>query len=638
MDGSRYPITLTASETVSDALRQLHKHGAIRSGYPQLLQGQNVLNHQQTWRELRASAADDLQLVLLRPVLVVDISDNALGFCGIDALVTGMQGASLRALSLARTGLCGEEAGLKVAQLLQSSPSLESLDLSGNNGFGAISLVASGIDIASIASAMPTCYSLHSLTLADCSLEGSSGGRDLAFLVSMLPNLKSFNIRSNNHLCAQGLLAFAEGLSRADLGCSIQKLSLEDTGLEEGFGGDAAAQIFAKMPQLAELTLANNALGLAGLVALGDCMPDVTRLTKLDMKKCSLPSDLSSENFDVLVAKCPMIGSIDLEEEQGFDAIVSLQSLPYLRNMQSDSANLCLQHIKESGFENLDSLELGADENENIVALIALCASSNLRALSLDHGCLQTVNDGIALARLLAAMDVLESLSLYGNLSFGWQAFPAFAEAAPRSRLRFLNLGECGLAGCDSGRALASLMQQMPELCSLCLRKNHRLQNSGLLAFAERLSCHGSLATLDLSCCAASGQVGTGAILNIVEALPSLRTLSVSGNTQLQEDALRSLLDAVVSKTAVRSLSLASCGLSARDMNLQDIFFPDVECQLESLDLSGNSEIGALGLQTLVPWLPSTIQRLDLGDCGLESVAGGAAIAALVRKCSHEQR
>ena len=577
-----------------------------------------------------------MQLVLLKPSLDVDFSDNSLGPAGMDALTAGFPeggacGAQLRAVSLARIGLYGEEGGRMVARLLQAAPGLETLDLSGNNGFGAVSLLSSGLDVASIVLGMPS-YSLHTLILADCSLDAPSGFA-LAALLTTFPNLKNFDIRSNNHLKAEGLRFFAEGFAQAlrGLRCSIRRLDLGDTGLQNVNGGKAVARILRLMPQLAVLNLADNAgLGLDGFLAMGNELEHCS-LVKLDLRKSGLPRDLDSRHFEGLLAKCPSIQLIDVDEKHSFHDWRSLQSVSCLRAARSDQANFASLHpqlITSSDSSELQQETLGFG-GVSTLGTVELRAHFQLQSLCLDHSNLQTWTDGVALARLLGAMDLLENLSLYGNHDFGKHAFQAFVSSCPRhSNLRFLNLGECGLEGVDSGKALANIVGVLPGLSSLCVQKNHRLRNDGLHSFATVLCCC-NLVALDLGCCSLMGRTGAVTVQCILEFMPALHTLSLSGNPQLQQAGLCLVLGEVLPDTNIRSLSLASCGFSPHDMDLQDLFRPRSP-RLESLNLSGNTEMGALGLQTLLPQLPTSLQQLDLSDCGLESNAGGAVLSELL--------
>ena len=650
MDGSCHLLSLTGTASIDDVLRLLHECGAIPAGCPELLLGHRILGRQELVCDV--AGCDGLQLVLLRASLHVDLSDNSLLPSGVDALLNGLTSPTnqLRAVSLARTGLCGEEGGTVVARLLQACPGLEFLDISGNNGFGAVSLLSSGIAVSSIAAGIPTCYALQHLAMPDCGIDGSTSGRQLGHFLVMLPNLQKLDIHSNNHLGPDGVMAFAQTLRALNKTMSsLQVVNLGDTGIEGGAGGMAVAQMLARMPQLITLDLANNGgFGVQGLLAVGqhlDAAPDRI-LAKIDMQHCSLPRDLEPHHFDALLAKCPNMEVIDVGEEHAFDSLPPLNAAPRLRAVRPDDESLAMWHDLQvelagasiSASLQEESLNLGdASGSLNADAIVELCKSSHLRSLKLEHGSLTTCDDGIALARLLGAMDSLENLSLYGNHGFGAHALGAFVKSCPRCcSVRLLNLGECGLAGSDSGTALAHLVEKMPGLSSLHVRKNFRLKNDGVHSFASALSCN-AMEALDLGGCSLAKRTAAAAILRIVEISPALRTLSVSGNPQLEETGLCLLVEQILLNTSVRSLSLASCGLSVQDMHLQTLF-PSGSSRLESLDLSGNTEIGPQGLQDLLCQLPISVQHVDVSDCGLESVSGGAAIASLVQRCNGRGR
>ena len=638
MDGSCHLLSLRGSTSVDDVLHLLHARGAVPGGCPELLLGHRILGRHCLWRDV-AAGCDELQLVLLRASLHVDFSDNLLLPSGVDALVQGLPSRAnqLRAVSLARTGLCGEEGGTIVARLLQACPSLEFLDISGNNGFGAVSLLSSSVSVSSIAAGIPTCYSLQHLVMSDCGIDGSTSGRHLAHFLAMLPNLQKLDIHSNNHLGSDGVLAFAQTLRSSNKTmCSLQVVNLGDTGVEGAAGGTAIAQMLASMPHLFMLDLANNGgFGAQGLLAFGqhlDSTPDRT-LAKIDLQHCSLPGDLEPHHFDALLAKCPNMEVVDVGEEHAFDSLSSLNTAPRLRAVRSDDESLAIWHDLHLQLAGTSASPQQESFNLGDTLVIELCKSSRLRSLKLEHGSLTTCDDGIALARLLGAMHSLENLSLYGNPTFGAHAFGTFVKSCPRCcSVRLLNLGECGLAGSDSGTALAHLVEKMPGLSSLLVRKNFRLQNDGVHSFASALSCN-AMEALDLGCCSLAKRTGAAAVLRIVQMSPALRTLSVSGNPQLEEIGLCLLVEQILLNTSVRSLSLASCGLSMQDMHLQTLF-PSGSSRLERLDLSGNTEIGPQGLQALLCQLPISLQHVDVSDCGLESVSGGAAIASMVPRCN----
>ena len=61
--------------------------------------------------------------------------------------------------------------------------------------------------------------------MADCSLEGRLAGYSLTVLLSLLPGLKKLDMRSNNHLKAEGLKAFADSLVTSATASHVAGLS-----------------------------------------------------------------------------------------------------------------------------------------------------------------------------------------------------------------------------------------------------------------------------------------------------------------------------------------------------------------------------------------------------------------------------
>ncbi|CAJ1398701.1 unnamed protein product [Effrenium voratum] len=547
---------------------------------------------------------------MLRPCLALDASDNSLGPVGLHTLVDGLRGPLLR-VSLARTGLFGRVGGQAVARLLRASPGLGSLDVSGNNGFGAASLCATGIDLGALAAEIPISYSLRTLVLADCSLEGVAGGQQLAAVVAKLRNLDSLDMHSNNNLGPSGLLAFSHGVSSR---CRVSCINLEDTGLEELDGGLAAATLLSKMPSLRTLKLSNNILSPLGLQALAESVPQNNTISCLELRSCGL---LSAGNaLHLLAARCRSLEVLDVGEEH-------FESLPPQALCCARMTTAQLLELKPRSLQTLDlsKSQLGSAELHMLAKLLE--AQLELRSLKLDHCKL----DG-SLTQLFEAPGLWQ-LSLTCCSGFG-SAMMDLTSALETSPLRRLDLTECGLEGTAGGHDLGRLLPKLPALQHLCLAKNYKLENTGLQAFGQELAGgRHQLSELNVSCCSLVGAEGAHVVMAILGSLPSLESLSVCSNPSLGLLGVAALLEQVPS--TVSSLALASCGLSAPlpEQNLSRLG------HLTGLDLSANT-VGSEGLEQLALQLPQmSLQQLDLADCGLESGAGGAAVTALLARC-HE--
>lgn len=249
MDGSVIQLKVSLTATCNDVISSLHRRGVISTGCPRLLLGTSLLEGGTCLSETGVSDGSELQLVLSQPCLNLDVSDNNLGDTGLEALVEGLPGP-LQRVSLLRSGLCGKAGGRAVAKLMKASPGLEFLDLSGNNGFGAVSLGDTGIDLKALAAEIHSCYSLVHVTLADCSLEGFLGGQQLACLLYKTPNLQRLDVHSNNNLGSTGMLALSSALSALRRPLKLTGMTLEDTGLEGEEGGDSAGILLHQIPFL----------------------------------------------------------------------------------------------------------------------------------------------------------------------------------------------------------------------------------------------------------------------------------------------------------------------------------------------------------------------------------------------------
>lgn len=661
MDGSVFSVKISLAATCDDLITLLHRRGTISNGCPRLLLGSSLLDGSERLTDMGVSDGSELQLILSRPYLHLDASDNNLGAAGLEALVEGLPGPLQRA-SFLRNGLCGKAGGQAVAKLLKASPGLEFLDVSGNNGFGSVSLCDTGIDLKALVAEIHTCYSLLHLILADCSLEGLVGGQHLASLLCKAPNLQCLDVHSNNNLGTSGVLALARAVGTFKRPVKLTSLTLEDTGLEEENGGAAVAEILNCMPLLTQFNISNNLLLATGFQALVENMPGKTCLSRLGACNVGLPHRLDREAamcFQLLLSKCPELQVVESEGhffEGPPDLTESLSRMDLLKASGEVDSSTQLPKISQLALEHpLSAADLQLLTGLSLQELQKL-ASFSLGALNANlHG----TEGGLLLINVLVALPNIQHLSFntsssscagspwasdvvlsillesLGAPTHGPINRPHISQSFPRLQLTLLksiNFSECGLQA-DAGYILAELLQALPQLRYLSLAKNHRLENAGLHAFGRRLQeeryVH-LLAEIDLSCCSIVGEEGKVAIIAILQKLPDLQTLALSSNPGLGSHNAASLLEHVVSYTRISSLSLASCGISASDAHFN--LGPSRSLHLTSLDISGNTEIGPSLKSFTLPKM--NLQRLNLSDCGLES-ANGASLAALLSQCQN---
>lgn len=666
MDGSEIQLKVSLAATCNDVISSLHRRGVISTGCPRLLLGTSLLEGGARLSETGVSDGSELQLVLSKPCLNLDASDNNLGDTGLEALVEGLPGP-LQRVSLLRSGLCGKAGGRAVAKLMKASPGLEFLDLSGNNGFGAVSLGDTGIDLKALAAEIHSCYSLVHVTLADCSLEGFLGGQQLACLLYKTPNLQFLDVHSNNNLGSTGMLALSSALSALRRPLKLTGMTLEDTGLEGEEGGDSAGILLHQMPSLTSLNISNNLLLSAGLQALVKSMPDTTCISRLDACNIGLPYKLGLQEADffrLLLEKCSDLKFVE-SEGHTFDGPPQFSEILFQMELIRipgefhdqiellDISQLVLDHpLVPTDFKRLTGLSL-----QQLQRLHSFNLNSLNHSLHSLPGNVGGIEGGIVLVKVLGAMPSIEHLSFNASrlgaawtLGVGQVLIESLRQSGigregrdgsqlmiPRlqlTSLKSIDLSECGLHA-DAGSMLAELLQALPGLRSLSLARNYRLENAGVQAFANRFTDEAgghSLAEIDLSCCSLAGEEGKVAVLAILEHFPELHTLTVSSNPGLGP-CVAALLEHVLCNTEISSLSFGSCGISAVRLNLASRRSP----HLTSLDMSGNT-IGPLGLQSFTSQLPKmNLQQLNLADCGLESRAGGDAIAALVSQSQSMQ-
>jgi len=126
-----------------------------------------------------------------------------------------------------------------------------------------------------------------------------------------------------------------------------------------------------------------------------------------------------------------------------------------------------------------------------------------------------------------------------------------------------LGIEGCGLAGAAGGRAAARLLEALPQLWELGLSGNDELGAEGLLALAEDLPRSNVLRLLDLQDCGLVGARGGSALASLVQALPLLQELDLERIPDFSAEGISTFLREGPSVgSQLCSISFGECGLA----------------------------------------------------------------------------
>ncbi len=318
---------------------------------------------------LDASVAAVLaQAVLAGAVRDVDLSECTFAAGAMQTLLqqlilhsslgTPEVGQALRSLSLRSCSITAAAAN-SLADLMATSPSLTTLNLSGNVALG-------DAGAAQIARALAQCRTLRSLDLSGCEI-GPEGCGQLAAGLAECPGLQRLAL-ADNHVGAEGLLALAAALQRQGSNAGLQHLALDGNHIR----GASLQQQQQLPPSLRSLSVSRNNLGDAGVAWLQLALAPCAHLSELDLSEASI-FDAGATPFASLLDSHPQLSALQCSRNSmlgpgGYRLVAAVSRHPGLRSFKGDEARIMGEILEpgragEAGWWMSEKREGGAAES-----------------------------------------------------------------------------------------------------------------------------------------------------------------------------------------------------------------------------------------------------------------------------------
>ncbi|XP_044147350.1 leucine-rich repeat-containing protein 31 [Bufo gargarizans] len=183
-------------------------------------------------------------------------------------------------------------------------------------------------------------------------------------------------------------------------------------------------------------------------------------------------------------------------------------------------------------------------------------------------------------------MDIKED-ELDSDTSGWWKVKQFMEKFGKKAEIHFINLNNCGLTAAGI-KELGSLMSFLPDVEEIDLSWNE-LVGGAMMMLTPHL-CHVSrLRILNLSNCGLTAD-DAGALGEALQHIPNLQDLDLSWNSHLG-GALSRLTQHFSSNCELKSLNLTECSLQAEDGDSLARAFSKM-ARMEVLELSENKELG----------------------------------------------
>ncbi|XP_040284137.1 leucine-rich repeat-containing protein 31 isoform X1 [Bufo bufo] len=184
-------------------------------------------------------------------------------------------------------------------------------------------------------------------------------------------------------------------------------------------------------------------------------------------------------------------------------------------------------------------------------------------------------------------MDIKED-ELDSETSGWWKVKQFMEKFGKKAEIHFINLNNCGLTAAGI-KELGSLMSFLPDVEEIDLSWNE-LVGGAMMMLTPHL-CHVSrLRILNLSNCGLTAD-DAGALGEALQHIPNLQVLDLSWNNHLG-GALSRLTQHFSSNCELKSLNLTECSLKAEDGDSLARAFSKM-ARMEVLELSENKELGS---------------------------------------------
>ncbi|CAG9462786.1 unnamed protein product [Pedinophyceae sp. YPF-701] len=433
----------------------------------------------------------------------------------------------------------------------------------------------------------------------------------------------------------ENLNAFAGSLEVLDLhGCRL--------GRRIPLSSPVWSRVLPSLTALRELVLRGNDLGPYGYREVARSLPQLTRLTVLDLRDTDCPADPSEGVLDLLHALPRSLQELRLGDNESF-------GVPFAANALLDASARAVDalagRIARGEFPELAVLDLGCTGVGEYVAAVAaaLPGTPKLRELSLEG--LDAEPDACdAVSAALRHVPLLEVLHVGGN-ELGPPCVEALARKLPRTLRRLY------LHSIDGGMAARGTLELAAAVPSLRRLEALMLSSAGLTASAglfQALAGLPELQELDLQDNAdafAGGDPGGcpgAAFAAMLARSPRLRYLRLGRCRLAGAGVFQHVAEGLCGCAgALQTLSLDSNGLGAREGRwLAEVVSRGMPA-LQHLDLYGNALAedegdGLLWLLRGVCWGAPELRNLGLDGNGIGPSLGQCADA--VRAALEELR
>ena len=411
-----------------------------------------------------------------------------------------------------------------------------------------------------------------------------------------------------------------------------------------------------KHKTLNKLDLCEINLTLTIAESLAQSLPELSALQKLTISGLTECSDEAVTKL-VSAIKHTTLEELELSEMNLTSAAAvalgqSLPELPSLQKLEISGSHGCSLHLEFPVLGELKIKRWPEFSAEAVTRLIAVIKHKPLEKLELSEIHLTSAVAEV-LGQLLPELSALQTLKISGLAQCSDDAVTKLVTAIKHKTLEKLTLCEMNL----TSTIAESLAQSLPELTAL-----RTLKLSGLIKCSDEVATrlgaiikHKTLEKLDLSKIHLTSAVAESLGQTLPE-LSALRTLKVSGLIECSDDAVTRLVTAIKHKTLEKlelgeinptSAAAVALGQSLSELpSLQNLKIScSDECNLQlgfsvlrEVKISGVTEFSAEAVTRLINVIKNKpFDKLNLREINLTS-AVAEALGQLLRELSALER
>ena len=487
----------------------------------------------------------------------------------------------------------------------------------------------------SLGQSLPELSALQTLRISDVTLCSVEAGTKL-FAGIKHKTLQELELSRINLTSAA---AVTLGQSLPELS-ALQTLRISDVTL---CSVEAGTKLFAgiKHKTLEELELSRMNLTSAAAVTLGQSLPELPSLKKLDIRGsdgCSLILDF------------PVLLELKIKRWPEFSAELVTRLIDVITQKRLEDLELTEIHLTSaeakalgqllpelSALKTLKISDLVECSDDAVTKLVSAIKHKTLEELEL---CLMNLTSTVAgsLAQSLPELSALRTLRVSGLIECPDEAVTKLVTAIKHKTLKNLTLSKMNL----TSAAAMALGQALPELSALQTLKISGLTESSDAAVAKLVTGikHKTLEKLQLS-----GMNLTSAVVvalgQTLPELPSLQKLKITGSDgcslqlrllrelrindwpEFSAEAVTRLID-VIKHKPLGKLELSEISLTSAVAEALGQLLPELSA-LQTLKISGLTECSDEGVTKLVSAIKhKTLEELELSEIHLTSVSAEA--------------